>query len=1140
MAHIDKILVVEDAPVNLELLTHLLTERGYGVHAAADGETALAFVRSTPPDLILLDIQMPGVDGFEVCRRLKADERTRAIPVIFISILEDEGDKVKGFQAGAVDYITKPFQPEEVLARVRTHLRLQKLTNHLDQEVRRRTEALATANQRLLASEQLFRAFTENSPDYIARYDLGFRRTYINPALKRLFGDQAQDALGKRPCDGSPLSAPQPYMDCLQKAIETAAECSVEISARNTKGEIRWGHVRFVPEFGPDGRVVSVFSIGRDIHEIKENEQRFRMLAENFPDFVMRFDRDGRFAYVNPSVSNTLEMPADAIMGKTLDQLLQQSAPQQVDAYLAPIRRVFDEGRANTSEARWRTASGERIFEVRQVPEKDAGGNVASVLSIARDITARRQMERERAATLRFFESMDRINRAIQSTNDLERMMSDTLGVVLEIFDCDRAFLLYPCDPRAQTWQIPMERTKPEYPGARDLNIEMPKDPQIGESLGLVLASGGPMQFGTGTGFPLPEVISEQFEIKNSISMALHPKQGQPWLFGLHQCAHEHICTMEEERLFQEIARRMEDALTGLMIHRNLGESEKRYRMVFENSPVSIWEEDFSAVKNLFDDLKNQGVSHIEQWLDRHPETVRHCAESVKIIDVNQAAVALHGAADKEALFGGLTQIFMPESLDTFRRALVCLWNEGTGLTADSVVKTLAGERRDVTVYFSVCPGHEQTLSKVFASRIDITDRKRNDAVNIARLHLMQFAEAHSLEPLLEETLNQVKRLTGSLTGVCHFVEEDQKALTLRSWSTGTKIELCKTQGDELHYPIGEAGVWADCVYQRKPVIHNDCAALAHPDGMPEGRAEVIRQLVVPVMRGEKIVAILGVGNKPGDYTEKDVEVVSLMADLAWEIAERKRAQEELDRHREHLEELVHERTAELEASNKELQDFTYSVSHDLRAPLRHIDGFMELLQEKTATDIDEQGRHYMDAISGAAKKMGRLIDELLAFTWMGRHLLSLQRVALKELVRDILGEFEPETAGRRIDWRIGDLPVVNGDAAMLRIVLGNLIANALKFTRPRQEAQIEIGSQPGQNAEAVIFVRDNGVGFDMTYADKLFGVFQRLHGADQFEGTGIGLANVRRIIARHGGRTWAQAEPGQGAIFFFSLPHTV
>jgi light-regulated signal transduction histidine kinase (bacteriophytochrome) len=215
-------------------------------------------------------------------------------------------------------------------------------------------------------------------------------------------------------------------------------------------------------------------------------------------------------------------------------------------------------------------------------------------------------------------------------------------------------------------------------------------------------------------------------------------------------------------------------------------------------------------------------------------------------------------------------------------------------------------------------------------------------------------------------------------------------------------------------------------------------------------------------------------------------------------------------------------------------------VSHDLRAPLRHIDGFIELLQKKTETFIDEQGRHYMAAISDAAQKMGLLIDDLLSFSRMGRHTQSFKKVALEKLVHDIQRESELDTAERKIDWHIGDLPVVSGDGAMLRIVLENLISNALKFTRLRQEARIEIGSLPDQGSETVIFVRDNGVGFDMAYADKLFGVFQRLHRVDEFEGTGIGLATVRRIITRHGGRTWAESEPDQGAAFFFTLPRTL
>ena len=239
------------------------------------------------------------------------------------------------------------------------------------------------------------------------------------------------------------------------------------------------------------------------------------------------------------------------------------------------------------------------------------------------------------------------------------------------------------------------------------------------------------------------------------------------------------------------------------------------------------------------------------------------------------------------------------------------------------------------------------------------------------------------------------------------------------------------------------------------------------------------------------------------------------------------------------LENQVALRTAELKASNQELEAFAYSVSHDLRAPLRHIDGFLGLLQKNAGTSLDEQSRHYMHTISEAAKKMGLLIDDLLSFSRMGRHAMAFQKVDLGPLVREVIRELEPDAAGRNIAWRIGDLPAVRGDAATLRMVLANLVDNALKFTRPRQRAQIEIASLPGQASESVIFVRDNGVGFDMTYADKLFGVFQRLHRADEFEGTGIGLANVRRIIARHGGRTWAEGAPDQGATFFFSLPHS-
>jgi len=246
-------------------------------------------------------------------------------------------------------------------------------------------------------------------------------------------------------------------------------------------------------------------------------------------------------------------------------------------------------------------------------------------------------------------------------------------------------------------------------------------------------------------------------------------------------------------------------------------------------------------------------------------------------------------------------------------------------------------------------------------------------------------------------------------------------------------------------------------------------------------------------------------------------------------------AHEEISRLNLDLENRVGERTAELEAANKELEAFSYSVSHDLRAPLRHISGFVNLLK-RNSTNLDEQGLRHLNAIAAASLQMGSLVDDLLSFSRMARSELCLATVKMQDLVQAARLDLKADQDGRTIEWTVSRLPEIRGDPAMLRVVVNNLLANAIKYTRPRQPARIEIGSCV-DDKEYVIFVRDNGVGFDMQYAGKLFGVFQRLHHDDEFEGTGIGLANVQRIILRHGGRVWADAKEGEGATFYFSVP---
>jgi signal transduction histidine kinase len=227
----------------------------------------------------------------------------------------------------------------------------------------------------------------------------------------------------------------------------------------------------------------------------------------------------------------------------------------------------------------------------------------------------------------------------------------------------------------------------------------------------------------------------------------------------------------------------------------------------------------------------------------------------------------------------------------------------------------------------------------------------------------------------------------------------------------------------------------------------------------------------------------------------------------------------------------------ELEASNKELEAFAYSVSHDLRAPIRHISGFTELLQKNAASDLDDKSRRHVALILESAKRMGNLIDDLLAFSRIGRKEAHTTMVSLQQLVQEAQTEVTQETDGRTINWKIGKLPACHGDRSMLRLALVNLVSNAVKFTRTRPQAAIEIASTNHDPDEIVVCIRDNGVGFDMKYVNKLFGVFQRLHGPEAFEGTGIGLATVQRIVHRHGGRVWAEGLVDGGATFYFSLP---
>jgi hypothetical protein len=292
---------------------------------------------------------------------------------------------------------------------------------------------------------------------------------------------------------------------------------------------------------------------------------------------------------------------------------------------------------------------------------------------------------------------------------------------------------------------------------------------------------------------------------------------------------------------------------------------------------------------------------------------------------------------------------------------------------------------------------------------------------------------------------------------------------------------------------------------------------------------EVIRGAFRHVKKSGEPIDIEGVGHLV-NWRGRPARLVMLN-----DVTERRRTQQELERLNRELEDRVRSRTEQLEAANKELEAFSYSVSHDLRAPVRHIDGFVKLL-ERELPPPTEKTAHYLRTIAASSQRMAALIDDLLALSRTGRAPLEMRNVQLRQLVDEVILDLKPDFARRQLEWRIAPLPAVRADASLLRVVLQNLLDNAVKYTQPQPAAVVEIGALRLDDGDTAIYVRDNGVGFDMRYADRLFGVFQRLHRAEEFEGSGIGLATARRVVHRHGGRIWGEGQPGRGACFYFTI----
>jgi len=878
------IMVVEDSGIVLLDIQKSLISLGYSVVATASSkDDAIRKAEEMRPDLVLMDIRLgEGMGGIDAADYIREHFN---IPVVFLTGYADEDTFQRAKITDPFGYILKPFDPKGLRTTIEIALHNHDLKNQLHE------------------SEKRYRTLIETMNDGVCQIDVDGKFIFVNDKFCQMTGYAKEQIIG---CEHVTLFAKE-RQELQREEFEkrkTGKANSFETALMRKEGTELPVILSGSPVFDRDGNFAGSIGVLTDISEQTKSEQAMRRRAEEMDAL-----QETILGLTAPNIS--LQEFLEEIVQRAADLLNASSGGLYVtEPEHSRVRCVvsyntvrdftgtllkYGEGAAGyvaqTGEPliidNYRTWSGranvyesDKPFHAVLSAPLIWQGSVTGVIHLLRDDGSQQFSNNDLRLLMAF---ADHAAVALENTrlydsieNELEERKRAEAEVRISkqaLEEAERLVHLghYEIDPVSgkAVWSeeifnifgLDPKEDEPTVESYYDL-IHPEDRSKLYELYDESVQKGVPFDF-------VYRILRHDGEIRfvHSNSRTLSDRNGNTIkLFGT-----------------------LQDITELKQVELALIESEERYRTLFENSPLSIWEEDFSEIQNYFMELHESGITDYRTYFENNMDDVSRLAGMIKFTNFNKASLDLFGVESQEDLPLNLPDYFFEESLGVFREEMIALAEGKIEFHAEIPVCDLTGQHRTFQLDLAVAPAYEQSLARVLVSIIDITERKQAEEIMLARYRLVRKSLSLKLPDLLQATLDEAEILTKSSISFFHLVEADQINLSLQSWSTNTLQNMCMADG--FHHPIGEAGVWADCIRERKPIVHNDYESLGHRNGFLEGHAELKRELVVPIIRGENIVAIIGVGNKVAEYSRKDIEIVSLLADLAWDIVERKQTE---------------------------------------------------------------------------------------------------------------------------------------------------------------------------------------------------------------------------------------------------------